>query len=174
MAGEMVRQALVCDVQNDRQQSAKIGFVTPPQKRDCGIAALSRIHFLILIPSAVIHAVAVDDREVLNDQVFPCVVHQRFRRFHSHCIRQKVLPGVDASLPLSIVGKGCDILRGRAFFRLGSLAWGFGFQFVLPRVRSCRGCGNRDGGELIRRNPRVRALALPGPRLVKISQRCAT
>ena len=89
---EMVRQSFVGDVENHRKQAAHIFLIPPPHQRQRGIAAFGGIHFLVLIARAVIHAITIDQGEVLNDQILPGVIYEGLWRVHVHPASNQRLP----------------------------------------------------------------------------------
>src|SRR5207247_145521 len=64
---------------------------------------LAFVKRVVLVASAVMDAIAIDERELLENELAPGIVHVRLGHFHVHSTPQNVLPRLDAMFPLRIV-----------------------------------------------------------------------
>ena len=151
MAGLVKLDAFARKIEQRRNQPPRVRLVTPKHHRECGVTAFGFIQLVILVAGAVVHPVAIDELEILDDQMAPCVIHVRLRHFHVHAAPQNFLPGLDALLALLVVT--CPIRHK---------------EDLTCRKRFRRNCQRRN---LLGADFRVRPLSLPGPILVEIYQR---
>src|SRR5215510_5614469 len=71
----MKLETFACKIEQGRYQPAGVSFITPDEHRQHGVAALSFVEPVILIAGAVVHTIAVDELEVLDEQMTPGVIH---------------------------------------------------------------------------------------------------
>src|SRR5437667_12662390 len=103
MAGLVELDRLASEIQQRWNQSARIGFVTPEHQRHGCIAAFSLVQLVVLIAGAVMDAVAVHQRKILNDELPPGIVDVVLRHCDLHPALQKAVPSLRTEFSLLLI-----------------------------------------------------------------------
>src|ERR1051326_6830548 len=107
VAGLVELQALAREVEERRDQAARVRLETPQHHRHHRITALGFVKLVVLVPGAVTHAVAVDQLKILYQQMPPGVVYERLRRLHLHAARKHPVPSLYALFSLVVIIPAC-------------------------------------------------------------------
>ena len=97
-AGLVAFEVFAGEVEQRDHEAAHVGLVAPGQQREGGVAAFGFVELVVLVAGAVVDGVAVDELEVLADEVAPGVVDDGLGGLDVHAPGEEVVPGVGRRL----------------------------------------------------------------------------
>ena len=96
----MAFEVLAGEVEERDHQAAEVGLVAPHQQGEGGVAAFGFVELVVLVAGAVVDGVAVDEFEVLAEEMAPGVVDVGLGGLNVHAPGEEVAPGLGAGLAL--------------------------------------------------------------------------